>query len=54
MDCNNNLLKIIILPHFLEKANIGCLVEISPLNFNCLFVIDSLKAYPDLLKVLAL
>lgn len=54
VDCNNNLLKIIILPHFAQKVNIGCLVEIIPLNFNCLFIIDSLKAYPDMLTVLAL
>lgn len=34
VDCNNNLLKIIILPHFAQKVNIGCLVEIIPLNFR--------------------
>lgn len=54
VDCNNNLFKSIILSHFVQKANIGCLVEIIPLNFNCLFIIDSLMACPDLLTVLAL
>lgn len=39
VDCNSNFFKGIILFFFVWKINIGCLVEIIFLNFNCLFII---------------